>query len=493
MLPRKASDIFTIPAFRLSSCLPAVAGASEDGEGSRLQSGHHANDGNAVNSARAGSPSRLREQRQLKTRALAPREWRIRGADAAARRPSHGFMIVRARFIVTMDGPPIADGAVAVSNGRMVDVGPAAAVKARNSGEITDLGEHVLLPGLINAHCHLDYTCLRGRIRPPSASFTDWILSINAAKADLSTNDYIASINDGFAEARRFGTVAVANLTAFPELIPQVQPLVRTTWFAELIDVRSPAAANEMVDRAMQLLEAAEDSGLSPHAPFTASRKLYRRCVGVAKDGHRLRLTTHLAESRDEMAMFRDGTGPLYDFLQGIGRDMSDCGGQTPLAHFLSAVDTAQPWLVAHLNELTESDFQLLAQTRPNLAVVHSPRSHRFFGHTAFPFAKLRALGFNICLGTDSLASNQDLSLFAEMREFQSSFPEVAPGEILSMATRNAAAALGKSEVLGRVARGHFSDLIAVPFAGPEQALFDAIVAFEGEPVAIGTGKANQN
>src|SRR5947207_9165148 len=126
-------------------------------------------------------------------------------------------MIVRARTVVTMDGAPIENGAVAISGNRIIDLGSFDEVERRNSGEIVDLGEQALLPGLINAHCHLDYTCLRGKI-PPQRSFTDWIRAINAEKAKLSPDDCLASINEGFTEARKFGTTAVANLTGFPEL-----------------------------------------------------------------------------------------------------------------------------------------------------------------------------------------------------------------------------------------------------------------------------------
>src|SRR5213079_2684629 len=135
-------------------------------------------------------------------------------------------MILRARIVITMDGPPIDNGAVALSGNKVVDVGKFDEIKTRNGGEIVDLGEKALLPGLINAHCHLDYTCLRGKI-PPQKSFTDWIQAINAEKANLLPKDYVASINDGFAEANRFGTIAIANLTAFPELISQIQPPIR--------------------------------------------------------------------------------------------------------------------------------------------------------------------------------------------------------------------------------------------------------------------------
>src|SRR6266542_2761352 len=169
-------------------------------------------------------------------------------------------MIIRARIVVTMDGRPIENGAVAISEnqiddsppgsspsraarlcrsapaGSVVEVGKFDSIKKGNSGEVLDLGEQALLPGLINAHCHLDYTCLRGKI-PPKKSFVDWIGAINAEKAKLSEQDYLASIAEGFAEAKRFGTTTIANLTAFPELIPQVNPPIRTWWFAELIDV----------------------------------------------------------------------------------------------------------------------------------------------------------------------------------------------------------------------------------------------------------------
>src|ERR1700738_4431483 len=107
-------------------------------------------------------------------------------------------MIVRARVVVTMDGPPIDNGAVAVSGDQIVDVGEFSKVSKRHSNQaIVDLGDQALLPGLINAHCHLDYTCLRGRIRPRK-SFADWIRAINSAKANLSSEDYIASITEGF-------------------------------------------------------------------------------------------------------------------------------------------------------------------------------------------------------------------------------------------------------------------------------------------------------
>jgi cytosine/adenosine deaminase-related metal-dependent hydrolase len=415
-------------------------------------------------------------------------------------------MLIRARIVVTMHGEPIDNGAVAVSGNRIVDVGRFDGIKTHNAGDVVDLGEQVLLPGFINAHCHLDYTCLRGKI-PPQKSFTDWIKAINAEKSQLSGKDYLASINDGFKEAKRFGTTTIANLTAFPELISRVQPTIRTCWFAELIDIRAPEHANEVVDAAVESLKSLECAdmsalskrrhvaalqmqrwGLAPHALFTASKDLFRRCEEIAQHEHIL-LTTHLAESREETEMFRDSAGPLYDFMKSIGRPMDDCRNRTPLGLFLGAPSprtagklggALSNWIVAHLNELSESDFELLERSNSKFHVAHCPRSHNYFGHSAFAFDRLRSLGFNICLGTDSLASNESLSLFAEMRAFQNEFPNVSPEEILKLVTVNPARAFRQEKELGKICRGTYADLLAVPSNGGD--LFEEIIASVGEP-----------
>lgn len=315
----------------------------------------------------------------------------------------------------------------------------------------------------------------------------------------LSPKDYIASINDGFAEARRFGTSTIANLTTFPELMPQIQPPIRTCWFPELIDIRAPERANELVHAAIESVERARVPGapwgLAPHALFTASRELFRRCEQVAQRDNIL-LTTHLAESGEEMQMFRDSSGPLYEFLNDIGRPMEDCGNKTPVEHFLSVRGSSTPlssarndssWIVVHLNELAESDFELLGRSAPKFHIVHCPRSHNYFGHGRFAFERFRSLGFNICLGTDSLASNENLSLFAEMRAFQNNFPDVSPEGILRMATANPARALQQENTLGKICRGRHADLLAIPSSGGK--VFDEIIAFVGQPWMMVSGQ----
>ncbi len=338
--------------------------------------------------------------------------------------------IYRAKTVVTMDGPPVDDGAVAVEGDRVVDVGRYDELWTRQSGPTTDLGEVVLLPGLINAHCHLDFTALRGAIAP-QRSFADWILQINALRHELSGDDFLASIARGFAEARRWGTTTVANIESMPALLNRLPPPpLRTWWLAELIDVRPRLSPPQMIEDALSYFQGKENwlggFGLSPHAPYTVSPEL-SQIAREAAARHDLLLTMHLAESAEEMQMFRDGDGRLFDLLRSLGRPMADCGdGKTPLAYMLERQVIDENWILVHLNELAEGDFALLERA-PRFHIAHCPRSSRYFQHSPFAMRRLIDLGFNVCLGTDSLASNDSLDLFAEMQTVRHSHPWIEP------------------------------------------------------------------
>lgn len=391
-------------------------------------------------------------------------------------------MIIRSRVVVPMAGEPIDDGAVVVEGNRVTAVGRFADVQHDHSGEVLDLGEKNLLPGLINAHTHLDYTCLRGKI-DRELSFADWIVAINTAKAALTEDDYVDSIAAGLAEAQEFGTTSLLNLEAFPELLPRLpRPPLRIWWCAEMIDVRKPVNAGDV-------FEALRDSfrshhnwlggvGLAPHAPYTASAQLYAEASEIAqKEG--VPFTTHLAESSEEMEMFRHARGPAYDFLKSLGRSMDDCGQETALSFIMRKQSVSERWIVAHLNELGDGDFELL-KNAPRFHLVHCPRSHAYFGHAPFALARLREHGFNISLGTDSLASNSSLSLFAEVRELLRKEPWLSPREVLEMVTVNPAATLDQPDTLGQIRAGAYADLIAVPAMASVAGVYESIVGFEG-------------
>jgi len=390
-------------------------------------------------------------------------------------------MIYRAKKVITMDGAPIEDGAVVVEGGRIADAGRYAELRPRRGGEVIDLGEVVLLPGLINAHCHLDFTALRGAIAP-QRSFADWIVQINALRHEFSDDEFLESIARGFEEARRWGTTTIANIESMPGLLARMPaPPLRTWWFAELIDVRPQFPLREMVEDALGCRQGKENwlggFGLSPHAPYTVSPELSLLAKEAAKQNGVL-LTMHLAESAEEMEMFCDGRGRLFDLLQDLGRPMDDCGaGKTPLAVMLDREVIDEHWIVVHLNELAEEDFARL-ETGPRFHIAHCPRSSRYFQHRPFALQKLTELGFNVCLGTDSLASNSSLSLFAEMQTLRDSHPWLARERILEMATTNPARALQQDRALGKIRAGFQADLIALPIENFSGDIFDEVIAW---------------
>jgi cytosine/adenosine deaminase-related metal-dependent hydrolase len=242
-----------------------------------------------------------------------------------------------------------------------------------------------------------------------------------------------------------------------------------------MIDIRHRIGTDELIAGALLFFHENKGLGgfgLNPHATYTASPELFRLANDCAQN-LKMPLTTHVAESYDEMRMFCDGDGPLYRFLASLGRDMDDCGKGTPLAHLICNGLIDRDWIAVHLNELDESDFALIP---PGMHVVHCPRSSQFFGHRRFEFQRLREHGANICLGTDSLASNSSLNLFSEMQTLQKTDPWLKPAEILETVTANAARALKRGHELGRITPGALADLIALPFGGSVDEAFDAIV-----------------
>ena len=384
-------------------------------------------------------------------------------------------MLLRARNLVTMDGPPAADGAVLVRGSTVEAVGRWEDLRREHSGEeVTDLGENTLLPGFINAHCHLDYSGLRHAILPPNG-FAEWVGRINAVKRSLDADDYLEAIARGFHEYGRWGATTLLNVESFPELMWKMPaPPLRTWWFYEMIDVRRVIPTEELVAGALLFFQEESQEhqpgwlggrGLSPHAPYTASAEMYRRTRDcAARTG--MPWTTHLGESRDEQDMFVRGRGPLHDFLAGLGRPMDDCGrGKSALATLAAAGGLGPECIAVHLNEWEEDDFALAAPGGPlaGMTIVHCPLSHRYFRHRAFPLERLRGLAVNLCVGTDSPASDGSFSLLEELRALSAAAPSLSPAELLETITRAPARALGLDGRLGCIRPGACADLIALP------------------------------
>jgi cytosine/adenosine deaminase-related metal-dependent hydrolase len=388
-------------------------------------------------------------------------------------------LILRARALLPISTPPVENAAIVIFGDRIVVAGSWERIgrefASPNEAPVFDLGDVVLLPGLVNAHCHLDYTDMAG-FWPPPKKFTDWIPQMLAAKAEWSYSNYASSWLNGAKMLLQSGTTTVADIEAAPELLPEVwnsTPL-RVISFLEMTSVRSKREPAEIIDEALKKIDSLDhrrcSAALSPHAPYSTSPDLLRLCALAARE-KRLRTAVHVAESQQEYEMFAHASGEMFDWLKRNGRDNSDCGLGTPAQHLDRAGLANGNFIAVHANYLDEADFGLLAMRKAS--VVHCPRSHEYFQHKKFPLDSLLAADVNVCLGTDSLATvtkngkeTLELNLFSEMQAFSRHNPGVAPETILKMATVNGARSLGLAGKIGEISSFACADLIAIPFAG---------------------------
>ncbi len=402
-------------------------------------------------------------------------------------------MLLRARVVLPLTGPPLQDGAVLIYGNRVARVGRWKDLSGDDRDQVFDLGDTVLLPGLVNAHCHLDYTDMAGQF-PPQKSFTDWIKLITTAKSEWNYSEFAESWLNGARMLMRTGTTTVADFEAVPELLPEVwqaTPL-RVISFLELTGVKSRRAPAAILRDAIERIDALPAhrcrARIAPHAPYSTAPELLRLSAEAARE-RGWPLSVHVAESASEFEMFQHARGEMHDWLRRNQRDMNDCGFGSPVQQLQRNSALGENLLAVHVNYLAAKDADRLG--RKKVSVVHCPRSHAYFNHAPFPLTELARAKVNLCLGTDSLASMDrkrrqtiELNLFTEMQTLAAARPGLAPKAILQMATLNGARALGLRGQVGEISAGTFADVIAVPFAGKLPAVYEAVLNHRGDVAA---------
>jgi cytosine/adenosine deaminase-related metal-dependent hydrolase len=416
-------------------------------------------------------------------------------------------MLYRAAHVLPVIGTPIRDGAVWVEGDAIRAVGSAAqlqSVAGGRTGPVRDLGEVVLIPGLVNGHCHLELGHLRGRLAGvrPGRRFADWIAEVVASRADTPPARYAESAREGAAESLAAGTTTLADIVSADGVLPALSgsPLRRVAFLEVLgIGSREPGQL-EGLDRRLAEASAVAAAdprltlGVSPHAPYSTSAAVYR---GGFERAARLGLPvcTHLAETTEEIEFLELGTGPLRELLDAKGllpADFRPAGlGPTEFLESAGGLRMGGPrLLLAHMTHPAADDLHKLASA--GVSVVYCPRSHEFFGRGRHPFRDLLDAGVNVCLGTDSLASNASLSVLDEMRTVFRGNRTLWPAVILRMATLGGAIALGMGETVGALAPGYAADLVAVPLTrgGPADPLENILSADVPPAWVMAGGKA---
>jgi cytosine/adenosine deaminase-related metal-dependent hydrolase len=368
-----------------------------------------------------------------------------------------------AKYVLAEPGIVLRNAAVHVSDpGRITRVEPWHGPPPNLEARVIDWGSAIILPGLVNAHTHLELTQVRKPAQKP-ACFTAWLMMLLREKQGWTREDYLDSTRRGAQLSLASGTTLLGDISASGVSWEALKAeKLRKVVFEEVAALQ-PDRAGEM-ESALErrLVQVAPDglltSGVSPHAPYSVSPELFRKVADLARR-RGLRVATHVAETMPELEFLQNGRGEFRDFLVSLGAlpgawRPPDCAPVLFLER-LGILD--QPGIMIHCNYLdSDSMARILGSS---WSVVCCPRSHSFFGHTLHPVRQLLDMGINVALGTDSLASNESLSILEEMRFLHQNRKDLKCDEIIRMATLNGAVALDFGGVLGRLRRGYWADM----------------------------------
>ncbi len=374
-------------------------------------------------------------------------------------------MLIRARHVVPIDGRPITNGALRIERGRITEVGTA---KRAEGTPVVDFGDAVVLPGFVNAHTHLELTHLLDRV-PPTPDFVDWIDRLQATRAPAKEagSVCIESARKGMRLSVAAGVTTVGDITSRPaEVRPALAhgPL-RVVSFGEVI--ATGTIRDQLAGRLQAAIDASDATkyltvGVSPHAAYTVEHDGIRACVDEAARAE-MRLCMHLAESLEELRYLRDGDGPMRAFLDrlGVWDTVIQCPrlAPVPFAHTCGVLNNRT--VLAHCNYVSDEDIGLLASTRTQVA--YCPRTHAAFEHPPHRFRDMLDASINVCIGTDSLASNPSLSVLDEVRFLHSRYPDFNTHTLLEMITLRGARALGVDHLTGSLTPGKSADITVIP------------------------------
>ena len=404
------------------------------------------------------------------------------------------MIVYAAKHLLPVASPPIQSGAVVVHEGRIATVGRRKdVVRAHPGVEVRDLGDAAIVPGLINAHTHLELSHLHDPAAQPT-TFMTWLQDLVGRRGEATEEAVMSAATAAVETMVSRGTVAVGDVGngVVAGRVLARSPL-RGILFHELYGFRA-AEAESILDRAAARLDAIESDPavagargrliavLTPHAAHTTSGPLLKALGGRATASNEV-LSIHVAESDEEMQLLRDGTGPFKDFLieRGAWDPAWKAPGLTPV-EYLDRLGVLTPrTLAVHCVHLDHQDLSRL-QAR-GLTVVTCPRSNQRLGVGKAPVGKLLASGIPVALGTDSLASSPEVDVFNEIAALRQEHPGLAPAAALRIATLNGARALGLVKDLGTIETGKLAALAVIALADPNDDPLEA-VTWSAETIA---------
>ncbi|MEZ6123388.1 MAG: amidohydrolase family protein [Planctomycetaceae bacterium] len=364
--------------------------------------------------------------------------------------PSTDGRVLHCAWLVHPEGRIQRDQRITVENGLVCDVGDVP------PDERTQIQPIAVLPPFVNVHTHLEFSGLEQPLPPPSP-FPDWIRSVIRYRSALTESDtaLAAGFHSGLDELRQQNTILVGEITTSEigrsclESDPAAASMTIIS-FRELIGFSSERRKDllQLCQRHLERDGIASPSsivrGISPHAPYSVHPDVVAESVVLAARAS-APVAMHLAETSAEIQLLQHRSGPFRDFLDQLGLwEASSLRGVSRILDYLHMLAQAPHSLAVHGNWFDDEDIRFLA-SRPGMTTVYCPRTHAWFGHPEHPWRRLQAAGARVVLGTDSRASNPDLSIWKEL-QFVARLPDSPPiTRLLRMVTTDACEALGQS------------------------------------------------
>lgn len=375
-----------------------------------------------------------------------------------------------APWVVPISSPVIRDGAVAIANGRILAVGSSASICSRFPEARVENCQGVLLPGLVNAHIHLELSAYHHIQRPaPDESFCDWIRSLLQLRQEEQgePEEVVRAARNMLQQQHDSGVLLLLDIgnilpassasSASPEIMP---PALQLSFLLELL---GPTAKAE--EQVLARISSLPDSvAATPHAPYSTTPGIMTALKQRADRLHHI-YSLHVAESADEIELLQSGSGCFRSFLEerGAWEDIFPCPGMDGhgAVEYLDRLGLLDANLLCvHCVHVSENEVQMLAAH--GCKVCLCPGSNRFLGVGVAPLEMMLRHHLLPALGTDSIASNEELDLWREMQILRQDHPGVAPAAVMAMATLGGAKALGREGDFGTLAPGRKSILLNV-------------------------------
>jgi aminodeoxyfutalosine deaminase len=376
------------------------------------------------------------------------------------------LILHRAAWVIPIVSPPIRDGWVAVENGRVAAVGGPDSQPPVESNRVDDRSSEAtaILPGLVNAHTHLELSWMRGAPSIQRArSMPAWVAKLLALRLTEPT-DPPEPVSLAVSEVRATGTALVGDVTnTLASWGALADSHLSAVIFRELLGFNTPDPES-LVRAARSELGALLPLAwirhvIVPHAPYSVSPELFRAIAATAGDGP---ISIHVGESPEEIEFLLRGTGAWRQLIEQVGAwtdgwSVPAC----PPVDYLDRLGLVDARLMAvHCVHLSDPELARLAAA--GATVVTCPRSNRWTGAGTPPIDRFYSSGVRVAVGTDSLASVEDLNMFAELAVVRQLAPDVAASRILRSATLDGAEALGFAGELGSIEPGKRAELIGV-------------------------------